>query len=140
MASFVYNTVILAELLRSIRSRNGLVVLTGAAGTGKTTLLLGLGDRLVQESIEFGLIQNPRLSRKQFCESLAYDLNLPCRDLSKEEVLRCLFKLLREQADKGSTTVLLIDDAQDLDQEILSDIRLLEKHGGQHGDYVAGTA
>jgi general secretion pathway protein A len=124
---------ILAELSHGISNRRGLAVLTGAAGTGKTALLIHLGDRLVQESVEFGWIQGSRLGRRQLYESLAEDLRLPYEGRSKEEVLRSLTSLLRKEADRGSTTVLIVDDAQDLDQGVLSEIRLLDDLENRQG-------
>jgi type II secretory pathway predicted ATPase ExeA len=116
----------LSKLTRAIRGRKGLVVLTGEAGTGKTALLTRLGDYLTQESIEFALLLDSRLSVAQFYEFLAYDLALPCTRRSKVAVLESLYELLLEQAGKGSTAALLIAGAHHLDWEVLEEIRMLD--------------
>jgi general secretion pathway protein A len=116
----------LSKLTRAIRERKGLVVLTGEAGTGKTALLNRLGDYLNQESIEFAMLLDSRLSAAQFYEFLAYDLALPCTRRSKVAVLESLYELLLEQAGKGSTAALLIAGAQHLDWEVLEEIRMLD--------------
>ncbi|MCC7174472.1 MAG: AAA family ATPase [Bryobacterales bacterium] len=123
----------LAELARGIRLRSGVAVLTGRAGTGKTTLLLRLAERLVRESIEFGLILNPGAGSLDFYESLARDLYLSWTRRSREEVLQSLAEFLHDQARRGSTTALLIDNAQDLDREVLEDLRLLDELRDRRG-------
>jgi general secretion pathway protein A len=104
----------------------GLIVLTGEAGTGKTTLLGRLGDYLTEESMEFALLLDSRLSADEFYEFLAYDLALPCTRKSNVAVLNALRELLLEQAGKGSTAALLIDDAHHLEWEVLEEIRMLD--------------
>jgi hypothetical protein len=97
---FRHQAVLLA-LMRAIQGRKGLVLLSGEAGNGKTTLLGRLGDQLRQESIEFALLLDPRLSVEEFYEFLADDLALPCSRRSKVAVLKALRDLLVEQAGKG---------------------------------------
>src|SRR6185312_10064405 len=61
----------------------------------------------------------------QFFELLAYDLDLRCDRRSKTEVLLSLNNLLLERAAVGRTTVLIVDEAHNLDWEVLEEIRLL---------------
>lgn len=117
---------VLSKLMRAVRGRMGLIVLTGEAGTGKTTLLERLGDYLAEDSVEFALLLDSRLSANEFYEFLACDMALPCTRRSKVAVLESLRELLIEQAGKGSTAALLIDDAEHLDWEVLEEIRMLD--------------
>jgi len=56
---------------------------------------------------------------------IAYDLDLRCNHSSKTEVLFALNHLLITRANEGRTSVLIIDEAHNLDWEVLEEIRLL---------------
>src|SRR5262249_4941103 len=60
-----------------------------------------------------------------FFEMLAYDLDLRCNKLSKTEVLLSLNNMLVDRAAVGRTTVLIVDEAHNLDWDVLEEIRLL---------------
>jgi general secretion pathway protein A len=115
----------LANLIYGVQSRKGFVVLTGEVGTGKTTMLECLRDHLDSQRIEFAFIFNSRITSDQFFEMIAYDLDLHCQRTSKTEVLFALNSLVVQQADQGRTTVLIVDEAHNLDWEVLEEIRLL---------------
>src|SRR6201994_770988 len=124
----------LANLVYGVQARKGFIVLTGEVGTGKTTMLECLRDFLEAHYIEFAFLFNSRLNVEQFFEMIAYDLNLRCERTSKTEVLFALNELLVEQTQQGHTTVLIVDEAHNLDWEVLEEIRLLgnlENRGGK---------
>src|SRR5689334_12874290 len=115
----------LANLIYGVQSRKGFIALTGEVGTGKTTMLECLRDFLNAQQIAFGSLFNSRLTVPQFFEMLAYDLDLRCNRLSKTEVLLSLNNMLLERAGAGRTTVLIVDEAHNLDWDVLEEIRLL---------------
>ena len=115
----------LASLIYGVRSRKGFIVLTGEVGTGKTTMLECLRDFLHAQLIAFASFFNSRLTVEQFFELLAYDLDLRCNRLSKTEVLLALNSMLIERASAGRTTVLIVDEAHNLEWDVLEEIRLL---------------
>ena len=115
----------LANLIYGVQSRKGFIVLTGEVGTGKTTMLECLRDFLNAQQIAFASLFNSRLSVEQFFEMLAYDLELRCNKLSKTEVLLSLNNMLLERAAAGRTTVLIVDEAHNLEWDVLEEIRLL---------------
>ncbi len=115
----------LANLIYGVQTRKGFIVLTGEVGTGKTTMLECLRDYLNAQRVAFASLFNSRLTVEQFFEMLAYDLDLRCNRLSKTEVLLSLNHLLMERATAGRTTVLIVDEAHNLDWEVLEEIRLL---------------
>jgi general secretion pathway protein A len=115
----------LANLIYGVQSRKGFIVLTGEVGTGKTTMLECLRDFLTAQQIAFASLFNSRLTEEQFFEMLSYDFDLRCNRLSKTEVLLSLNNLLLERATLGRTTVLIIDEAHNLDWGVLEEIRLL---------------
>ena len=115
----------LANLIYGVRSRKGFIVLSGEVGTGKTTMLECLRDYLDSQRVEFAFIFNSRLTPEQFFEMIAYDLDLQCDRKSKTDVLFALNSLLLEQAERGRTCVLIVDEAHNLELDVLEEIRLL---------------
>ena len=115
----------LANLIYGVQSRKGFIVLTGEVGTGKTTMLECLRDFLNAQQIAFASLFNSRLTVEQFFELLAYDLDLRCNRLSKTEVLLSLNNMLLERANVARTTVLIVDEAHNLEWDVLEEIRLL---------------
>ncbi len=115
----------LANLIYGVHSRKGFIVLTGEVGTGKTTMLECLRDYLESQFVEFAFVFNSRINVEQFFEMIAYDLDLRCAAKSKTEVLFALNQLLVQQAQEGRTTVLIVDEAHNLEWEVLEEIRLL---------------
>ncbi len=115
----------LAVLSYGVRSRKGFIVLTGEVGTGKTTMLECLRDYLDSQRIEFAFIFNSRLTPDQFFEMMATDFDLQCDRKSKTDVLFALDNLVVEQTQRGRTCVLIVDEAHNLDWDVLEEIRLL---------------
>jgi general secretion pathway protein A len=123
----------LANLVYGVQARKGFIVLTGEVGTGKTTMLECLRDHLEAQYIEFAFIFNSRITSDQFFEMIAYDLNLSCSRASKTEVLFALNQLLVEQAQDGRTVVLIVDEAHNLEWDVLEEIRLLGNLENRNG-------
>ena len=115
----------LANLIYGVQSRKGFVVLTGEVGTGKTTMLECLRDFLSAQQITYASIFNSRLSVEQFFEMMAYDLDLRCTRTSKTQVLFALNHLLLERAQMNRTAVLIVDEAHNLEWDVLEEVRLL---------------
>jgi general secretion pathway protein A len=115
----------LANLIYGVQSRKGFVVLTGEVGTGKTTMLECLRDFLGSQQMTYASLFNSRLTVGQFFEMVAYDFGLRCTRTSKTEVLFALNEMILERANLGRTTVLIVDEAHNLDWEVLEEIRLL---------------
>ena len=126
----------LANLIYGVQSRKGFIVLTGEVGTGKTTLLECLRDFLDQQYVEFAFIFNSRITPDQFFEMIAYDLDLRCNRNSKTEVLFALNHLLIQKANEGRTSVLIVDEAHNLEWEVLEEIRLLGNLENRQGKLI----
>lgn len=127
--AFLYRSVqhdeALANLIYGVQSRKGFIVLTGEVGTGKTTMLECLRDFLSAQQITFASLFNSRLNPDQFFEMMAYDMDLRVSRNSKTEVLIALDQLLLDRANRGRTTALIVDEAHNLDWDVLEEIRLL---------------
>ena len=115
----------LANLIYGVQSRKGFVVLTGEVGTGKTTMLECLRDFLSSQQVTYASLFNSRLNVQEFFEMVAYDFGLRCNRSSKTDVLFALNQLIIERANVGRTTVLIVDEAHNLDWDVLEEIRLL---------------
>ena len=116
---------VLANLTYGVEGRKGFIVLSGEVGTGKTTMLECLRDFLDAREIPFATLFNSRLTVDQFIQMVAYDLDLQCDRNSKTDVLFALNSYLLEQAERGRTTALILDEAHDLSCDVLEEIRLL---------------
>ena len=115
----------LANLIYGVQSRKGFIVLSGEVGTGKSTLLECLRNFLAAQQVDFAYVFNSRLTVDQFFEMVAYDFDLKCDRASKTDVLFALNEYLIYRSHGGQTTALIIDEAQNLDWEVLEEIRLL---------------
>jgi general secretion pathway protein A len=115
----------LASLVYGLARRNGLTVLIGDAGTGKTTLLRTALERQTDEP-GCVYLNNPTLSRTEFVEFLGVRFGLPERaQHSKAQFLLEFEQRLRERHDANQASVLIIDEAQSLPYELLEEVRLL---------------
>lgn len=112
-----------ATLSYGVERRKGIIVITGEAGTGKTTLL----RMFVQKpgsTIHLSYIVDPHLNFIELlqCASDAFGL---AQSRDRLAMLRQLNGYLREQFKKDHIVALLFDEAQDLNDEVLDELRLL---------------
>jgi general secretion pathway protein A len=114
----------LATLVYGVKARKGFVLLTGEVGTGKTTLLHALLSQL-DASTASAFVFNPRLDPLDFFRVLfdEYGIETACR--TKGEYLLALNHFLIQRLERDETTLLIVDEAQNLSPEMLEEIRLL---------------
>lgn len=124
---FIYftpsHTEVMANLHYGIESGKGLVVVTGEVGTGKTTILRWMMQRL-DRTVLVAYIFNPRLSVSEFYQHVAALLDVQKWE-TKSELLMELGRGLESRHARGLRTVLIIDEAQGLSPHVLEEIRLL---------------
>ena len=116
----------LAHLLYGINQGGGFVALTGEVGTGKTTLCRCLLQQL-PHNVDIALILNPKLNAIELLSTLCDELGIEY-DPTWPRLKTLVDKINQHLLDaysKGRTTVLLIDEAQNLSMEVLEQIRLL---------------
>jgi len=108
-------------------SHGGFVLITGEVGTGKTTLLRNLLDRTPPD-LDVAFILNPRLTVRELLETLCDELGVPydkSEPLSVKQYIDRLNKHLLQTHQAGRSTVVIIDEAQNLSPAVLEQIRLL---------------
>src|SRR2546429_5362450 len=114
----------LAQLLYGVQERKGFMVLTGKVGTGKTTLLNALRHRLNgQTAISF--VFNSTLPFDGILEYVLADFGIAKGEESAAQRLIALNNFLIDRERAGENTVLILDEAQNLDASTLEQIRLL---------------
>jgi general secretion pathway protein A len=114
-----------AELAYAIRTRKGLVLLTGEVGTGKTLLLRRLLDWLYEQNMPTALVFNSHIKPEHLLNFILNDFGVPCTSNLKSEKLLALNRWLLERYRAGQIPVLIVDEAQGLDPATLEEIRLL---------------
>jgi general secretion pathway protein A len=115
----------LACLTYGIQSRKGFVLLTGEVGTGKTTLINKLMEWLRLQQVATAFIFNSRMDVPQFLDFMMADFGIPCDAMSKSQLLQRLYNWLLDRYRAGETAVLVVDEAQNLSDEVLEEIRML---------------
>jgi general secretion pathway protein A len=107
-----------------ILANKGILLLTGEAGIGKTTLVNVLRQNLPQHVIVVS-IPHPFRDRVDFFKSLAHGLGMKRGFISKGAFLLHLQDFLLQAHQQTRRVVLIIDEAQQLDPELLEEVRLL---------------
>ena len=125
------HTEVMANLHYGVESGKGLIVVTGEVGTGKTTILRWMMQRL-DRTVMVAYIFNPRLSVPEFYQHLAALFDIQNWE-TKSDLLIELGKVLETRHSRGLRTVLIIDEAHGLSPYVLEEVRLL-------GNFESDTA
>jgi len=124
---FIYftpsHTEVMANLHYGIESGKGIVVVTGEVGTGKTTILRWMMQRL-DRTVLVAYVFNPRLTVPEFYQHITTLFDVKEWE-TKSELLIALGRTLESRHGRGLRTVLIIDEAQGLSPYVLEEIRLL---------------
>ncbi len=112
------------HLLYGIRERKGFVQMTGEVGAGKTTLCRAMLEQL-DKHYATALILNPVMTAEELVKAVALEFCLPVHGLDRLDTLSVINNFLLAQVERGKETLLIIDEAQDLTDELLEQVRLL---------------
>lgn len=113
-----------ASLVYGIKERKGFIMLTGEVGTGKTTLLRRLMNNM-EATARFVFFYNTTLTFEELVTFVCEELGLETKGGERLKKIQALNEFLIEQLKKDGTVVLLIDEAQNLADDALENLRLL---------------
>ena len=108
----------LAALVYGIKTKKGLILLTGEVGTGKTILLRKL-MRQLETTVQFVFISSSHITSYGLVELMLQDLRLANKEKNRLDMIHELNGYLLEQQEKGHTVTLLIDEGQNLSEDAL---------------------
>ena len=114
----------LSYLDYGIRERVGFILLTGEVGSGKTTTIRNLIKKNLS-NVVLSKIFNTRVDSEQLIAMINEDFGLPVQNKDKITLLSDLNTFLIDQFVQGNQPVLIIDEAQNLNHELLEEIRML---------------
>lgn len=116
----------LAHLIYGMKADSGFVLLTGEVGTGKTTVCRCLLGQIPDNS-EIAFILNPKLSVIELLATICDELRIsyPATRASVKTFVDLINRFLLDAHAQGKQTVLIIDEAQNLQSDVLEQIRLL---------------
>ncbi len=108
----------------SIVSRANFTVVSGEIGSGKTTLVRHLLNRLDRD-VTVGLITNTHRALGELLQWVCLAFGLPYTGQEKIALYQQFMDFLIDQYSKGRRTVLIVDEAHNLDVSTLEELRLL---------------
>ena len=114
----------LAHLIYGVKEKKGITLLTGEVGTGKTTIINAMLER-VNQAVRIAHISNPNMVLEDLFTYIFDGFKIDAPTTSKSKCLIILRDFLLKQTKSGINSILIIDEAQNLSLEILEEIRLL---------------
>jgi general secretion pathway protein A len=126
----------LAQLLQAIKVNEGLGLVTGEPGTGKTTICLCLLERIGNEHATAFITHCHFAQRLDLLQAILYDFSLPYRGYSEQELRLSLVEFAIKNYEAGKRTVLILDEAQHLSSDLLEELRLLGNLDGNRGKAI----
>jgi len=114
----------LAHLTYAVIQGEGFMEITGEVGTGKTTLCRAFLEHL-DDTTKTAYIFNPNLNSLELLKAINDEFGIPSDANNAKDLIDTLNAFLIEQKTRGKHTVLLIDEAQNLTNEVLELLRLL---------------
>lgn len=118
---------VLLSLDYLVDRKEGFLLVTGESGIGKTLTLKVFIEKYKDEN-EIALIMTPRLSPEEFFMAVMDAFNVP-HDDGKDEIIKTFREFLLSSAAQGKKTVIIVDEAQQLPDETLEELRLLSELG-----------
>ncbi|MFN3739381.1 MAG: ExeA family protein [Thermodesulfovibrionales bacterium] len=106
------------------RQKEGFCVITGEPGTGKTTLIRKFIEDW-RDKADIALILTPQLNARELFIAILEDLGIKSSGETKHDIIKRLRDYLIERTSQGRPILIVIDEAQDLPDDALEELRLL---------------
>ena len=128
---------VLEMLTAAIRHSDGVVLLTGDVGAGKTILATGLAERLSDEGLIVGRVSNSGFEIADFFQAVAGAYRIEGTFHTRDTFVAAFREVLGNAGSTHRRVLLIVDEAQSLSHEILQEIRDLSSLGAAQGHSLA---
>ena len=115
---------VLAHLVYGLQENNGFLKIVGEVGTGKTMICRSF-LRELRADFNIAYIFNPCINELELLQTINTELGIPGKSKSKKKLVDVLNGFLLEERSKEHRVVVIIDEAQDLQPNVLEQLRLL---------------
>ncbi|MGA7800817.1 MAG: AAA family ATPase, partial [Gammaproteobacteria bacterium] len=110
---------------RAAQGGEGIVMVTGKPGTGKTTLIEDFLAELDPAKVTRAVLTSTQLGADDLLRTIGHAFSLHPRDGDKASVAAAIEQFLRRQAEARRRTILVVDEAQNLSVDALEELRVL---------------
>jgi type II secretory pathway predicted ATPase ExeA len=107
-----------------VKQQEGFSLILGGPGTGKTTVLRVFMAKW-GSTADIALVMTPRLTPEEFLQAVLEDLDVHIRTGNKNEMIKAFRDVLVERSLSGRRVIIIVDEAQNLPDETLEELRLL---------------
>jgi len=114
----------LSMLYYGLQNEAGITVITGEVGTGKTTLIREILRNMTKD-VEVGLITNAHNGFGDLLQLVLFAFDIPTETLDKTSRYKVLTDFLINNYADNKATVLIVDEAQNMDVSTLEELRLI---------------
>ncbi len=114
----------LTYLEYGLSEKVGFILLTGEIGSGKTTLIRYMLNKM-ESQVDIAVIFNTNFTSDQMFRRILSEFEIPCDTTDNERHLQLLYQFLIDRYAKGRHVLLIVDEAQNLSDAALEDIRML---------------
>ena len=109
----------------AITEGEGIVAITGAPGTGKTTLIASLISDLDLTQVHVGVVTNVQMDSSSLLDMVIDAFSLQVNRSGEVSAMSELKQFLKHQSAEGRRVILIVDEAQGLSDKLLEELRLL---------------
>jgi putative secretion ATPase (PEP-CTERM system associated) len=109
----------------ALHRAEGFIIITGQPGMGKTTLINDLLQELKTDKVNVAKLVSTQLKADDLLRLMAYSFGLDPEGRDKAAVLNRVEQYLEQQYKQGRRSLLIVDEAQDVPEDALEELRLL---------------
>jgi general secretion pathway protein A len=115
----------LASIIYGVEKRKGFILIIGAVGAGKTTILRAYIEKVEKQRLKILYIFNSNISYNNLLRHILRELGIVPESEQTCDMVDQLHGVLTDEYKKGRTVLLLIDEAQNMPVDTLENLRML---------------